>query len=146
MADEPPHTDSRTHSTLESTKRSQESRTRVLDGGREDDKDDQRKDDEAPTNEDAGDPSQEGEDIEKADRSAPQHAAISTDIYSTFTVPQKRAIVLVGSFVSWFSPMTGSIYFPALNQIARDLNVSSAKVNITVTTYLVRPVRPPFST
>lgn len=74
---------------------------------------------------------------EPARPSPPHHAALSTEIYSTFTVPQKRAITLAGSFVSWFSPMSGSIYFPALKQIARDLDVSAAKVNITVSTYLV---------
>lgn len=93
---------------------------------------------ESRANADVDDSSQETQDPEKADSTPNQHhPALSKEIYSVFTVPQKRAIVLTGSFVSWFSPMTGSIYFPALNQIARDLNVSSAKVNITVTTYLV---------
>ena len=98
---------------------------------------------EGPINEtqhspDAEDSSRETQDPEKADSPPEQHhPALSKEIYSVFTVPQKRAIILTGSFVSWFSPMTGSIYFPALNQIARDLDVSSARVNITVTTYLV---------
>lgn len=88
---------------------------------------------------------QQSEDgTEKAARpSPPHHAALSTEIYSVFTVPQKRAIILAGSFVAWFSPMSGSIYFPALNQIARDLDVTAAKVNITVTTYLVGTPFPP---
>lgn len=94
---------------------------------------------------DASDSPKETQDPEKADSSTEQdHPALSKEIYSVFTVPQKRAIILTGSFVSWFSPMTGSIYFPALNQIARDLGVSSAKVNITVTTYLVGNLSPPF--
>lgn len=44
-----------------------------------------------------------------------------TDVedFSSFTVPQKRAIIFAGSFISWFSPMTGSIYYPALNQVRR---------------------------
>ena len=37
--------------------------------------------------------------------------------YSVFTVPQKRALVLSVSLLGWFSPMTGSIYYPALNQV-----------------------------
>lgn len=87
---------------------------------------------------DASKTPQEAHDPEKADSPLDQHhPALSKDIYSVFTVPQKRAIILTGSFIAWFSPMTGSIYFPALNQIARDLSISSAKVNITVTTYLV---------
>ena len=57
--------------------------------------------------------------------------------YSVFTVGQKRAIVLAGSFAAFFSPMTGSIYFPALTTIADDLNVSASSINLTVTTYLI---------
>ena len=37
------------------------------------------------------------------------------------------------------SPMSGSIYFPATNQIASDLHVTLTQINITVTTYLVSP-------
>lgn len=33
--------------------------------------------------------------------------------------------------------MSGSIYYPALNQIAADLHQSSANINLTVTTYLI---------
>ena len=57
--------------------------------------------------------------------------------YSVFTTGQKRAIVLAGSFAAFFSPMTGSIYFPALTTIANDLNVSASSINLTVTTYLI---------
>jgi hypothetical protein len=35
------------------------------------------------------------------------------------------------------SPLTGAIYYPAVNQIAADLHVSVSKVALTVTTYLV---------
>lgn len=44
--------------------------------------------------------------------------AVSIEDYSVFTVPQKRAIVLSGSLIGWLSPMTGSIYYPALNQVS----------------------------
>ena len=69
-------------------------------------------------------------DVEKLD-------PVSKEDYSVFTVGQKRAIILAGSFAGWFSPMTGSIYFPALTEIANDLNVSNSQINITVTTYLI---------
>lgn len=57
--------------------------------------------------------------------------------YSVFTVGQKRAIVAIGSFASFFSPLSSSIYFPALHTISEQLGVSISKVNLTVTTYLV---------
>ena len=58
--------------------------------------------------------------------------------YSVFTVPQKKAIVLSAALGAAFSPMSTTIYLPSLNQIAGDLHVSSSKVNLTVTTFLVR--------
>ena len=58
--------------------------------------------------------------------------------YSSFTVPQKKAIVFSAALGAVFSPMSTTIYLPALNQIAGDLHVSIAKINLTVTTFLVR--------
>lgn len=57
--------------------------------------------------------------------------------YSVFTINEKRAIVTTGSLASFFSPLSSSIYFPALDTIATALNVSIVKINLTVTTYLV---------
>ena len=59
------------------------------------------------------------------------------EAYSIFTTAQKKAIVLTASFCAFFSPTTGSIYYPALNVISHDLHVSNTAVNLTVTTYLV---------
>ncbi len=49
---------------------------------------------------------------------------VATEEYSSFTIAQKRAIIVTGSFAAWFSPMSGSIYYPALNQV----RTSSASV------------------
>lgn len=70
---------------------------------------------------------------EKVDNS---HLQAKED-YSVFTIGQKRAIIFAGSFAAWFSPMTGSIYFPALDRIGEDLGVSDSAMSITVTTYLI---------
>ncbi|KAK9370594.1 major facilitator superfamily domain-containing protein [Lipomyces kononenkoae] len=68
----------------------------------------------------------------------PSERPVTVDeVYSVFTVPQKRLIILTASLASFFSPLSGSIYFPALNTIASDLNVSTTKINLTVTTYLI---------
>lgn len=37
--------------------------------------------------------------------------------FSVFTVAQKRAIVLSGSLIGLLSPMSGTIYYPALNSV-----------------------------
>jgi hypothetical protein len=57
--------------------------------------------------------------------------------YSSFTLFQKRSIVLGATFGAFFSPVTAQIYFPALPQIATELNVNSSKINLTITTYMV---------
>lgn len=90
---------------------------------------------------------------------------IAKEDFSVFTMGQKKAIIVAGSFLGLFSPvsliacvstratkprtettaftqMTGTMYYPALNSIAADLNVSSSQVNITVTTYLVSLLLP----
>ena len=57
--------------------------------------------------------------------------------YSIFTPLEKKIIVLTASLSAVFSPMSTTIYLPALNALAMGLHVSSAKINLTVTTFLV---------
>ena len=57
--------------------------------------------------------------------------------YSIFTPTQKKIIVVVAAFGAVFSPMSTTIYLPALNTIAKDLNVSDSQINLTITTFLV---------
>lgn len=57
--------------------------------------------------------------------------------FSIFTDTEKVFMVMTVSFMAMISPLTGSIYFPALPSLSQDLNVSSSLINLTVTTYLV---------
>lgn len=57
--------------------------------------------------------------------------------YSIFKPWQKKVIVFSASLGAVFSPMSTTIYLPALNSIASDLHVSNTKINLTVTTFLV---------
>lgn len=66
-----------------------------------------------------------------------QHGDTRVEGYSQFTVAQKRAIVAMGSLASFFSPLSSSIYLPALTTIANSLHITVSQVNLTVTTYLV---------
>jgi len=77
------------------------------------------------------------EDRKKAQLAPEPNTSLERRDYSVFTVGQKRAIVAIGSFASFFSPLSSSIYFPALQTISEQLDVSISKVNLTVTTYLV---------
>ncbi|KAH1556013.1 hypothetical protein KXX57_002011 [Aspergillus fumigatus] len=62
---------------------------------------------------------------------------VSPKDFSVFTTNEKRAIILMGSLAGFFSPLSSSIYFPALDTIASSLQVSITKINLTVTTYLL---------
>ncbi|OHW91787.1 major facilitator superfamily protein [Colletotrichum incanum] len=57
--------------------------------------------------------------------------------YSILTNREKRWISCVASFGAMFSTLSSYIYFPALVPMARDLDVSVALVNLTVTSYLI---------
>ncbi|CAN8102784.1 unnamed protein product [Discula destructiva] len=57
--------------------------------------------------------------------------------YSSFTLWEKRMIVLAASLSAFFSPLTAQIYFPALNVVAGAFNVTTAQINLTVTTYMI---------
>ncbi|KJY00824.1 MFS transporter like protein [Zymoseptoria brevis] len=61
----------------------------------------------------------------------------STAPFSVFTTPQKRFIVFMVSLASFFSPLSANIYFPALNTLSRDFNVSPSTMNLTLTSYMI---------
>ncbi|MCJ1448253.1 MAG: hypothetical protein MMC23_008768 [Stictis urceolatum] len=59
------------------------------------------------------------------------------EAYTIFSQRQKHFIVFIASFAGFFSPLAGNIYFPALNDVASDLKVSSELINLTLTSYLI---------
>ena len=71
------------------------------------------------------------DDLERAPTSA------SETPYSTFTLWQKRFIILSASAGSFISALTTGIYLPALNTIASDLHVTITALNLSITTYMV---------
>jgi sugar phosphate permease len=56
---------------------------------------------------------------------------------SDFSNSQKKWIVFIAASAGWFSTASSFIYFPAIPFLARDLDVSIEKINITVTAYLI---------
>ncbi|KAL2866070.1 MFS general substrate transporter [Aspergillus lucknowensis] len=57
--------------------------------------------------------------------------------YSVVPEREKIFLMLLCSFAALISPLAGSIYFPAIVAIADDLDVSIAKINLTITMYLI---------
>lgn len=64
-------------------------------------------------------------------------AATNSPPWSIFTKGQKRFIVFMVALAGFFSPLSANIYFPALNSLARDFNVSSGVINLTLTSYMI---------
>ncbi|KAK0377144.1 major facilitator superfamily transporter [Colletotrichum tamarilloi] len=57
--------------------------------------------------------------------------------YHVFTKKQKWVVIVIIGAAGLFSGLSSNIYFPALDTIARDLNVSSQMVSLTITSYLI---------
>lgn len=58
-------------------------------------------------------------------------------VHSVFSKNQKLFIIFMASWAGFFSPVSGQIYFPALNPLAQDLHVSNSLINLTLTSYMV---------
>lgn len=57
--------------------------------------------------------------------------------YSKFAHPQRLVIFAVASITGLLSPLSSSVYVPAIPEISRDLNVSISAINYTITSYLL---------
>lgn len=65
------------------------------------------------------------------------HPVSSGPVYSVFNHRQRQYIVFMVACAGFFSPLSANIYFPALNSLSRDLNVSSEMINLSITTYMI---------
>jgi hypothetical protein len=60
--------------------------------------------------------------------------------YSILSNGEKAFVTAAGSFATLISPLSSSIYLPALDSLSRDMNVSVSLIYLTITTYLVTQV------
>jgi hypothetical protein len=84
-------------------------------------------------------PSSDSNDIEKG---RPDDVELSRTVssgppYTIFSKRMKQFIVVMAMAAGFFSPFSANIYFPALDQIAADLHITNALVNLTLTTYMI---------
>ena len=66
-----------------------------------------------------------------------QTGASAVPVFSVFTKNQKRYIIFMISCAGFFSSVSANIYFPALNALSRDLEVSQELINLTLTSYMI---------
>ncbi|KAI1452760.1 MFS general substrate transporter [Annulohypoxylon moriforme] len=57
--------------------------------------------------------------------------------YSVFSPSMRWWIVFMNTISAFLSPITANIYFPAIPALSQDLGVSVAKINLTLTTYMI---------
>ncbi|KAJ6097868.1 hypothetical protein N7499_002242 [Penicillium canescens] len=57
--------------------------------------------------------------------------------YHVFTRSRKLQMVIIVSFAAIFSPLSSNIYFPALSEISKELDVSMSLATLTVTVYMI---------
>jgi hypothetical protein len=60
--------------------------------------------------------------------------------FSIYSSRDKKFIVLMASLAALLSPLSANIYYPAMNVLADELNVSLTLINLTITAYLVSAV------
>ena len=60
------------------------------------------------------------------------------EVYTILDKKQKRFIVTMASLGAFFSPLSGNIYYPALNSMAASVQVSESLINLTITSYMVQ--------
>jgi hypothetical protein len=58
--------------------------------------------------------------------------------YSIFSRHERLFYAWLASVAAFASPVSTSIYYPALTVLAKDLNTSLGNINLTITTYMVR--------
>ena len=57
--------------------------------------------------------------------------------HSIFSQKQKYFIIIMVTVAAFVSPLSASIYFPVLNTLSRQLDVSNTLINLTITSYMI---------
>ncbi|KAH7087224.1 major facilitator superfamily domain-containing protein [Paraphoma chrysanthemicola] len=76
-------------------------------------------------------------DVEKNDRSETLQRQVSGPPYSIYSKGMKVWIIFLVSVSALISPFGGTTFLPALNVLSDVLHISSAQVNISITTYMI---------
>jgi hypothetical protein len=78
-------------------------------------------------------------DVEKDGPRANLERQASEPPYSVFSKGMKTWIVFLVSISALISPFGASMFLPALNVLTNVLDITPTQVNISITTYMVRP-------
>lgn len=59
--------------------------------------------------------------------------------HSLFSKLEKGIYIYIASLAAFASPISSSIYYPAMSTLATDLHTSLTNISLTITTYMVIP-------
>lgn len=62
---------------------------------------------------------------------------LETKLDTDFTVARKYWIIFLSGFAALFSPLSSSIYYPAITELSLSYKVSIELINLTITSYMV---------
>ncbi|KAH6660950.1 chloramphenicol resistance protein [Truncatella angustata] len=86
----------------------------------------------------SSDDSQNGDNVEQGPELEAQLSRVSSGPpYSVFSRKMIWWIIAMNCISAFISPITANIYFPAIPAIADDLGVSTAAINLSLTTYMI---------
>jgi hypothetical protein len=67
----------------------------------------------------------------------PETPSVPEPPHSVFPKWQRVTYVYIASLAAFVAPVSSNIYLPAMLSIADELNVSLAKINLTITCFMV---------
>ncbi|KAJ5101681.1 hypothetical protein NUU61_003903 [Penicillium alfredii] len=74
----------------------------------------------------------------EAQKETPTRDANDADeVHSAFGKHEKRFIVVMVTLASFFSPLSGQIYYPVMPTLVESYHLTTALVNLTITTYMI---------
>jgi hypothetical protein len=73
-----------------------------------------------------------------AEQNGPEPSEPPEPPYSVFSKRQRVVFAYIASLAAFASPVSSSIYYPAMLTLAKDLNTSLTNISLAITTYLVR--------
>lgn len=63
--------------------------------------------------------------------------ATDSEAHSAFSKHEKQFIVAMVTMASFFSPLSGQIYYPVMPTLVKSYHLTTALINLTITTYMI---------
>lgn len=64
-------------------------------------------------------------------------ATAAAEVHSAFSKYEKLFIVIMVTMASFFSPLSGQIYYPVMPTLVKNYHLTPSLINLTITTYMI---------